>query len=181
MVNFINRFERSWQVSHDLVTADAVYVLAGGNGNREAHAAALYQQALSPLILLCQATRQVQGHAIDVTRLVRAHLRQAGVPAEAIQVLPNQVHSTWEEAIQVAACARERGWTRLILVSDPYHTRRVLLTFRKACRGLDIQLYVSPCASELVTRTDWSPEVRLYALFIELLKTGYYSLRGRLV
>ncbi len=155
-------------------------MLAGGNGSRESHAADLFQQGLTRSILLCQATKQVQGHAIDVTRLVRAHLKQCGVPEQAIVILPGQVRSTWDEAEQVARHAGAQGWERLILVTDPYHTRRSLMAFSRAFRGLRTRLQVSPCASELLNRTDWSPEMRLYFLLVEFLKVGYYGLRSRL-
>jgi uncharacterized SAM-binding protein YcdF (DUF218 family) len=167
-------------VKDNLRPADGIYILAGGNGSREVHGAELYQQGLAGALLLCQSTRQVQGHRIDATRLVRAHLKQHGVPEEAIHVLPGQVRSTWDEAARVIAHAAQQGWQRLILVTDPYHTRRALMTFNRAARGTQVQIQVSPCASELLSRRDWSPEMRLYFLFFEFLKVGYYLARCRL-
>lgn len=43
-----------------------------------------------------------------------------------------EVRNTHDEAVQVAALCRERGWERIILVSDPTHMRRAQAVFRKA-------------------------------------------------
>ena len=180
--------ERIWGVEDTLSTANAIYVLAGGNGSREAHAADLYNRGIAPHIILCTATRQVQGHAINVTRLVRSHLKSAGVPADAIHVLPGRVRSTRDEAQLVSAYLSKliadqsplNTPYRLILVTDPYHSRRTRMTYRRFLRGMPVEVLSSPCESELLVRTDWSPEVRLYFLFIELVKMGYYAVRGRL-
>lgn len=174
----IRASENLWQVKDTLQPAQAIYVLAGGNGSREIHGAELYHQGLAGTILLCQATKQVQGHTIDVTRLVRAHLKRRGVPEEAIIILPGQVRSTWDEAARVIHFMDQQAWERLILVTDPYHTRRSLMTFSRAARGKPVQIQVSPCASELLTRTDWSPEMRLYFLFVEFIKVFYYVARS---
>lgn len=51
------------------------------------------------------------------------------------------VHNTHDEAVEVRKLARDRGWKKVILVSDPTHMRRAAATFRK--QGLDV--ICSPC------------------------------------
>jgi uncharacterized SAM-binding protein YcdF (DUF218 family) len=52
------------------------------------------------------------------------------------------VVNTHDEALAVARLARRRGWTRVILVSDPLHLRRAAAVFTHA--GLTVTC--SPCA-----------------------------------
>ena len=63
--------------------------------------------------------------------------------AEALGVSPRHIvaedrsHSTLEQAEQVAAVARRRGWQRVLVVTDRYHLPRAVFLFRRA--GLDVQ------------------------------------------
>jgi uncharacterized SAM-binding protein YcdF (DUF218 family) len=52
------------------------------------------------------------------------------------------VTSTHDEAVAVARLARQRGWERVILVTDATHMRRAAANFEKA--GLHV--LCSPCA-----------------------------------
>ena len=163
-----------------LEIADAIAVLAGGNGARERHAAELYHQGYAPLFVISQATAEVLGHTIHLDRLARYHLRQAGVPDEAIQLLPERVKTTYDEAKQFATFAQMRGWKKVIVVSDACHSRRVALTFRQALRGLSIHVIISPCGRTLTTRDDLAMEMKLFHLGFESMKLLYYFARGRL-
>jgi uncharacterized SAM-binding protein YcdF (DUF218 family) len=51
------------------------------------------------------------------------------------------VFSTRDEAVQFAALAQRRGWTRAILVTSPYHSARAAAAFEKA--GVEIVSYPS--------------------------------------
>lgn len=51
------------------------------------------------------------------------------------------VRDTHDEAELISRLARDKGWKRLLLVTSPTHTRRAVLTFRKA--GLDV--ISTPC------------------------------------
>jgi uncharacterized SAM-binding protein YcdF (DUF218 family) len=49
---------------------------------------------------------------------------------------------THEEAVAIAALARERGWDRVVLVTHPWHMRRAAAAFEKA----GLKVICSPCA-----------------------------------
>ena len=55
----------------------------------------------------------------------------ASVPASAI-VLEESALNTQQNADGVAWLARERHYSRIILVTSPYHQRRAYLSFRQA-------------------------------------------------
>jgi len=61
---------------------------------------------------------------------VRAQMRLFGFAYPVEEVGP--VADTHDEALAVARLARERGWPRVILVTDPIHTSRAAAVFEKA-------------------------------------------------
>lgn len=62
---------------------------------------------------------------------VRDWLIQAGLPEEAL-VLETESRNTWENAVNTLALARERGWTRLAVVTSAWHVPRARGHFRAA-------------------------------------------------
>ncbi len=64
-----------------------------------------------------------------------AALERYGVPRDAILILDQPVEITETELRAVAAAARDRGWRRLILVTSPFHGRRVQLIWRRESGG----------------------------------------------
>lgn len=60
--------------------------------------------------------------------------RGLGVAGERI-VLEDRSRNTREQAVGVARLARERGWLRVVVVTDRYHLPRALFLFRRAGLG----------------------------------------------
>jgi uncharacterized SAM-binding protein YcdF (DUF218 family) len=172
--------ERLLQVKDSIEIADVIVILAGGNGARERHAAELYHQGYAPVLVIFWATTEVLGHTVHLTRLACHHLKEAGVPAEAIQLSSEHVRTTYDEARQFATLAQTQGWKKVIVVSDACHSRRAALTFRKSLRGLPVQVMMSPCGRTLTARDDLAMETKLFHLFFEYVKLLYYFARGRL-
>jgi len=107
------------------------------------HTLALYQRGLAPLVV-------VTGGKLPADRFTEAatasrYLRDRGVPAEAI-LRDDQGRTSWQELQAVAAVLKGRGLKRVLVVSDPYHQRRVI----GMARELGLSAWSSP------TRT--SPE-----------------------
>jgi uncharacterized SAM-binding protein YcdF (DUF218 family) len=132
--------------------ADAIVVLGsrvypGGVAGpsltrRAAHAAALYDQGLAPLIVCSggQGDETVPSEAAVGCGLIAA----AGVPAAAL-LLEDQSHSTEQNALYTAALLQPRGAASVIVVSDSYHLYRAALLFRRA----GLQPYPSPAPQRL--------------------------------
>jgi uncharacterized SAM-binding protein YcdF (DUF218 family) len=64
----------------------------------------------------------------------REMAKRLGITAEIESVGP--VGDTHDEAVAVAALAKEKGWKRILLVTSPTHSQRAAGTFRKA--GLEV-------------------------------------------
>lgn len=90
------------------------------------------------------------------------------------------VGNTYDEALAVAALLKEKGWKRVVLVSDPTHLRRAAATFKKA----GVSVICSPCRNPEYDMTRiLDPGERLKAcrdLFHETIGYETYRLQGRL-
>jgi len=125
--------------------SDAVVVLASGlqlDGElipvaqaRVAHAYELLGRGYAPRMVLTRLTPP----APSALPAVRRQMEDAGLhfPVEEIGPIVN----THDEALAVSRLVRERGWRRILLVTDPFHSRRAAATFRKA----GVELLSSPC------------------------------------
>lgn len=72
--------------------------------------------------------------SLQAERLLRAW----GVPAERI-VVETASRNTRENAVEVARIARERGWTRLLVVTSAFHVRRSAGCFRAVGLPVDFR------------------------------------------
>ena len=72
------------------------------------------------------------------------NLAALGVPADKIEfvVLEEGFFGTWSEARGVSRLARERGIQRLILVTSPFHSRRVWESFSRTVKTPDTRVYL---------------------------------------
>jgi uncharacterized SAM-binding protein YcdF (DUF218 family) len=113
--------------------ADAVYVLASAvrqNGDLSAEALArlvhgleLVHDGLAPRLILSELDPPANHYAEGAARI----MRRFGIATELVAVGP--VHTTHDEAVLVGKLCRERGLTRLLLVTSPYHSRRAAAAF----------------------------------------------------
>ncbi len=123
-------------VKKRLGKADAILVLGGSSAylERTHEAAQLFKNGVAPKIYLTNDggqggwNRQEQRNPFFYER-ARWELLAQGVPAEAIEVLPEIVEGTQDEAILFQKTIRERNLKSVLLVTSAYHTRRTLSTF----------------------------------------------------
>lgn len=119
-----------WVVSDPASQADAIIVLADDNytGDRAAKAAEVYRAHEAPLIV-------VSGHMLrpyfGVGELMRKDLTDRGVPAGSVLIYPHNGGNTREEALALRSLVVQRGWSRLIIVTSNYHTRRARYIWRR--------------------------------------------------
>lgn len=71
-------------------------------------------------------------------------LAALGVPGDRIIVLSPGTPNTRGELQLAAAWLRDHGLTRLLVVTSPYHTRRVRLLSRRNARGIEVGVKASP-------------------------------------
>jgi len=130
--------------------ADAIIVLGAAQYNgspsgvlqeRLDHAYNLYADSYAPVIITTGA-----GAPGDITTeglVGYEHLRSKGMTDDEIKLIPEGTNS-WEQLSAAAAVIQQNQYDEVLLVSDPYHTYRLL----DIANELGIDAYVSPSAVE---------------------------------
>ena len=152
-------------LDHDdpLQKADLIFVLAGDRVERWLEAVDLYQEGWAPRIVVspgpvASIEAQLRQRGIVYPRegeLARNAVIAAGVPAEAVSVLPGWVDNTAHEATELRRLLPSDRQTRLIVVTSRYHTRRTGYAFRRAFENTPVQVIVRGSRYSTVHPTAW--------------------------
>jgi uncharacterized SAM-binding protein YcdF (DUF218 family) len=153
---------------------DVIYVLGGNKKSLELKyqtAAKLFNQGVSNNILILS-----HSGITDYNQLLRNNLRDNewslqkleafGVPKRVVESIEtnNVFFGTLSEAESVTRLAKQRGYTNILLISQEYHSKRVILSFRKFLRHSNISVYTQ-CSSESQS---------LWGTVIEFIKLKVY-------
>lgn len=140
-------------VEKPLQHADAIFVLGGSSVyvERNQQAALAFKQGIAPKIFLTNDevksgwNRKEQRNPYFVER-ARWELIEQGVPENAIEILPEIVKSTQDEAELFAKTFREKDLHSVLLITSAYHSRRTLWTFEKTAlkNDLSIEIGIEP-------------------------------------
>ncbi len=148
------------------VEADAMVLLGGGNYERPARAAELFQGGAAPRIVVSGG-----GDGVENKRL----LVSKGVPPAAVEV-EGKSRSTKQNAQFSIPLLRALGARRVIIVTSWYHSRRALHTFQHYAP--DIQFYSRPSYYGY-PRTQWSRTgIRGYIRSEYVKLAGYWVCYG---
>jgi uncharacterized SAM-binding protein YcdF (DUF218 family) len=154
-----------------------IHVIAGRD-YRTAYAIQLYQQGYGEQIFFtggwCISHNLYHGqHGKDLAL-------EQGVPSEAIAIDDSDVTSTYSEAVRLKEYIASSlvPVHSVIVVSDPYHMRRVRWTYRRVL-GDEIRLQMAPVPFELspYQRQWWIDEASRQYVWDEYLKLAYYYAR----
>ncbi|HEY0727999.1 MAG TPA: YdcF family protein [Pyrinomonadaceae bacterium] len=176
-------------VEAPLAKADAIVVL-GGSANykeRAREAARLLREGRAPVILLTNDNQRGPWSSAEQRNLYfyeRAleEIHNAGAPDQSVDVLMNEVGSTYEEAELVKQYAADHGFRSVLVVTSAYHSRRALWTFSRVFRdtGIQVGLTPAPRGSESPPPATWWLTRRGWRLVpTEYVKMIYYVLKYR--
>lgn len=116
----------------DRVPVDAIVVLGAAQYDGEPspvfarrldHAFSLWQEGLAPLVVTTGSKRA--GDRVTEGFAGFEYLRYAGMPEDALLVVTDGA-STWEQLAATARQLRRLELATVLLVSDPYHSLRLL-------------------------------------------------------
>jgi uncharacterized SAM-binding protein YcdF (DUF218 family) len=167
-------------VADPLRPADAVVVLGGGKRDRVEEGARLVHADLAPWLVVTDSPINWPGIRANYAELMRQEALWQGLPADRILQAPGLVTTTAEEALAVRQLAQAQGWRSLIVVTDPFHTRRARMNFRHAFADTDILVTMRPVQGSWYTAsTWWKSENGLRETWTEVLKLALYALGYR--
>jgi len=157
-------------------TADAIVVLGGEAypPNRTIHALNLYKQQRAPVVVFTGGALPGQPPEISSARVALRYALARGLPAE-VALVVDTAQSTYDEATLVRDLAAHHGWRSLIIVTDPYHTRRAVRTFRAIIPDVQGTASVAPFLDTFADPLSRGVRVWRYAT-AELIKMSFYRL-----
>jgi uncharacterized SAM-binding protein YcdF (DUF218 family) len=86
------------------------------------HALLLYEEGIAPAIVVTGGRQE--GDRFTEATAAATYLHNRGVPDDAI-LRETTGRSSWESLAASARFLEDRGMTRVVLVSDPYHAKRI--------------------------------------------------------
>lgn len=130
-------------VSDHLTRGDAIVILGGNRLERTLEAGLLYREGWAGRIVIGRSGDPAIRSFLDrehikvplFSDLQVSVLHQMGVPPAAILEFPGRPNDTVEEAVLTQSLAARHGWSRVIVVTSKYHTRRARSIFRRVARG----------------------------------------------
>ena len=137
--------------------ADVIVVLGAAQWNgvpspvlrgRLDHAIALYHSACAPVLLFTGG--ESPGDQFTEAEVGRDYALTHGVPEAAIW-LEQGGRTSWQSMVSVRQIMADQGWTTAILVSDPFHMRRL----RCIADDLSIVSYSSPTPLSAIRSKEW--------------------------
>lgn len=143
--------------------ADVIVVLAGARVERWLEAVDLYNEGWAPRIVMSPG-RLEEAEAIlhqrgirfpSEAEVARDTMLQMKVPAAAMTIMPRDVDNTAQEATEVREMARANGWSRIIVVTSKYHTRRAGYAFRREFRGTPVAIIMHASRYDVVNAKRW--------------------------
>jgi uncharacterized SAM-binding protein YcdF (DUF218 family) len=163
-------------VNETPVKAEAIVVLGGGSGDRDATAARLYAEGYAPLVITTGDKVPLPGLP-DATwaSLSKAELERRGVPADAILPIEDST-STCIDA-QLALAALPEDAKRVIIVTDPFHTRRAEWVFQREMGAVEV-ITVAASPSWFDTSQWWNDERGIIVVGQEYVKFALTLLKG---
>jgi len=169
----------------DLQPADVVVVL-GGDPERVEQGIELYKAGFSPNLifvgdkLIFYGMNNSAMPIINTTwpKYLKGYAIDSGVTSDAIILSETTSTSTYEDTIHSREIILERGFKSAIIVSDPYHMRRVRWTFSKVFKNDDISLSYKTTEDHWFKENKWwTSENTVLAINNEYIKLVYYRLK----
>ncbi|NLI76206.1 MAG: YdcF family protein [Candidatus Riflebacteria bacterium] len=165
--------------------ADAIVVLTAGCGEggqpsfasyqRVLHGVALWRAGRAPRLVFSASDFSWRGTGDrDAIASLAAQLQ---VPAEAFAILHEGHLTTRTEARQISRYLLDRGWRRILLVTNGPHILRAVRAF--AATGLEVLPAPVQTAATIMDATETDLGLTTYAVH-EWLGLGWYWLRGDL-
>lgn len=107
------------------------------------HVVELYTAGWAPVVVVTGGKQP--GDRFTESEASARYLTDRGVPASAI-VMEREGRTTFQSLESVAAMLDERGLSRVLLVTDPYHSLRT----RLIAQHFGLEAYVSPTPTSVV-------------------------------
>jgi len=156
-----------------LEPSDAIVVISGGETqSRVAEGVDLYKNNWAPILIMSGAARDTEGvaNAVAMQRLAV----DLGVASEDVLIEEESVN-TFENAEKTKDIIIENKYSKIILVTSPYHQRRASLVFHKALKDLPIKIINHSATDSAWRKNGWWLNAWARQLTFEELQKVVYT------
>lgn len=176
-------FAGRWLVLDEAPVQADFIVLLGGDLSRPLYGADLYHRGYAKRIAVSRPAPPPQTENLHKLGMrlprqdeqFREVLRRKRVPESAISVFGDANLSTVQEAETLRELLGDQP-VRLLIVTSPYHTRRVKIVFTRLLPQADIRVLASPY--ETYPQRWWTDQSAAVGTLLEAAKLLYYYLGG---
>lgn len=153
--------------------ADAVVLLSGGDDARLDEAVRIYREDLVKHLLITETGTIPEGGGPRASALLQRQAEAAGVAGGDIWTTLGKSSSTRDEAAGVRDFCENNGLKTIIVVTDPYHTRRTQIIFDAVFSGSPVRTLVRPVCDHWYQSSTWFFSLRGWQTTVtEYLKLG---------
>jgi uncharacterized SAM-binding protein YcdF (DUF218 family) len=162
--------------------ADAIICLSGGRTTRVGESLRLWNQGYAPkLFVTAQKAQSKEFSGLELSHIEFAEAVTERMKLDAdwgvIPSLSGGATSTFDEAEDALYFAREKGWKRIIIVTDEFHTRRAHYAFKKIFANSELKVEVAGAPNEVFSIENWWRSDRgIMAYLGETIKFPVYLL-----
>jgi len=110
-------------------------------------------------------------------RRLAQEAEKLGFDEDRIFITDLEVDSTLDEARAVLKFARQQGWSSFMVVTDPFHSFRTRVIFRRELRGSGVSISVRPVVGHWFRSSTWFfSRAGWNAVILEITKLFKYLL-----
>lgn len=177
-----NSYARWLIVADPIPHADIAIALSGAEGERLLAAIELYREKKVDQILIVGPTSPILKVYTGEEGLSQGEAKRRIAVRKGVReedaLLELGATSTYEEAVSTVERAAREGWSSVVIVTSPMHTRRSRATFRKLLADTGIEVYTHHLPLDRSTQNPenwWTREGDTMAVFTETVKLGFYA------
>ena len=163
----------------DIKPADAILVLGGGRKERVSQGVELYKNGYGAKVLFTGMPERVApGEKLNWAISAQKFAGIEGLPKDK-SILILESKSTHDDAALSKEVCFQNNFKSLIVVTEPYHTRRSFYVFKKAFKGSGVKIMICPVQNSWYQPNDWwQTEDGFMYTSSEFVKLIYYFLKG---
>ena len=167
LAGFLYTIPRWLVIKADPVSSEAAVVLGGGDGDRLRRAVGLCEEGLVAGLIL------VSGGRGEWEQIIRHSCPECDLTDRRATILVGSKNTFTDAELTLQYC-RKKGIQSVLVVTDPYHTRRAGMTFSRIFRGSGIRIVMvsSGDFAQLLAPNDqwWKDSRTLETIWLEFGK-----------
>lgn len=174
----VSQAGRALVIERGIGQPDVIVMLASHESERIPAAGALARQHPLSVVLLT-VPKEITEYNCQRCAIRADWLAQEGVARTRVHTLPDRTVNTRDEALAVFAHWRRNPFSRLAVVTSPYHARRSLSMFQTvfAGTGVDVGVYPATMTSPATPSRWWLHGYDRGYVIYEWAAVAYYRLK----